>query len=96
MTDGNSGTVGVGDGEGDEVTVGVAVGVGVGVLPTLKVARAVATVTPFEASTATAEVAYVPLGPVELILNCVLYVPAVPVTTVVLYASLLAELYTWT
>ena len=52
--DGNSGISGVGDGEGDEVTVGVVIGVGVGVLPTLKVAVAVATVAPLEASIAAA------------------------------------------
>jgi len=54
--DGNSGISGVGDVEGGEVTVGVTVGVGVGVLPTLKVAVAVASVVPLVGSIASAEI----------------------------------------
>ncbi len=54
MADGNSGILGVVDGEDDEVTVGVEVGVGV--LPTLKVALAVANVAPLLASTAPTEI----------------------------------------
>ena len=58
MADGNSGVSGVGelDERGVGVAVGVDDGVGVGVLPTLKVATAVAAVAPVEAVIAAAEI----------------------------------------
>ena len=53
-------------------------------LVTVKVRVVVATCDPPE--DATAEIVQFPSGAVELSLNCVVYVPAVPVATIVLYA----------